>query len=104
IRNEAALTPEGPAKTAKLLEAARLGSSRLRNPQLHLELWTEVIAHEPGNDEALAALTTLHENAKDWSALTAVLEKQVNTAKNGEIKRRLLGKLAMLYGERLGND
>jgi tetratricopeptide (TPR) repeat protein len=104
MRREASALPEGGARAQKFLEIAKLATERVKKPETCIELWNEVIASDPENAEALAALAGLHERAKDWQALAVVLQKQVDTTFDAKAKEALLGKLGALYGERLNDD
>jgi golgin subfamily B member 1 len=104
MRREAAAMPEGSARGAKFLEIAKLATERVKKPEICIDLWNEVIANDPENQEALNALAGLHERAKDWQALGVVLQKQVDITFDPKAKEALLGKLGALYGERLNDD
>jgi golgin subfamily B member 1 len=103
-RREADRMDAGPAKSARLLEIAKLATERVKKPDVCIELWREVIASEPENAEALANLAGLYERAKDFTALASVLEKQADVTFDTAQRILILGKLAMLYGDRLNND
>ncbi len=104
MKREAQSLPEGATRGAKFLEVAKLATERVKKPEVCIDLWNEVIANDPENAEALNALSGLHERAKDWSALAAVLQKQVDSTFDAKAKENLLGKLGALYGERLNDD
>src|SRR5262245_9280508 len=104
MKREASVMPEGSARGAKFLEIAKLATERVKKPEVCIDLWNEVIANDPENNEALNALAGLHERAKDFPALASVLQKQVDITFDVKAKEVLLGKLGALYGERLNND
>ena len=104
MRREAGQLPEGAERAFKYLEIAKLATERVKKPEVCIELWNEVIENDPENTEALNALSALHERAKDWEALAAVLQRQVEFTFDSASKQNLLGKLGQLYGERLNND
>ena len=81
-----------------------IATERVKKPEVCIDLWNEVITNDPENAEALNALSGLHERAKDWAALAAVLQKQVDSTFDAKAKEVLLGKLGALYGERLNDD
>jgi golgin subfamily B member 1 len=103
MKREASVMPEGPSRSAKFLEVARLATERVKKPEVCTDLWNEVISNDPENAEALNALAGLHERAKDWTALAEVLEKQVYISDQTQ-QQALLAKLGALYGERLNDD
>jgi tetratricopeptide (TPR) repeat protein len=104
MKKEAQALPEGGARGAKFLEVAKLATERVKKPEVCIDLWNEVIANDPENAEALNALAGLHERAKDFTALAAVLQKQVDSTFDAKAKEVLLGKLGALFGERLNDD
>ncbi|APR78089.1 TPR domain protein [Minicystis rosea] len=104
MKREAGNMPEGAARGLKFLEIAKLATERVKKPEICIDLWNEVIANDPENQEALNALAGLHERAKDFQALAVVLQKQVDITFDDKAKEVLLGKLGALYGERLNDD
>jgi tetratricopeptide (TPR) repeat protein len=103
-RREAERLPTGPLRAAKYLEIAKLATERVKKPDVCIELWQEVLSSAPANPEALNALALLYERAKDFGALTAVLEKQAEITFDDTAKIQILTKLGTIYGERLNND
>ncbi len=103
-KRQAGLMPPGPARADRFLEIAKLATERVKKPEVCIELWDEVLNDDPENNEALNALSGLHERAKDWDKLAVVLQKQVEVTADFKAKEALLGKLGALYGERLNND
>jgi tetratricopeptide (TPR) repeat protein len=104
LKREAQGMPAGAARGDKFLEIAKLATERVKKPEVCIELWDEVLANDPENDEALTALAGLHERAKDWRALAGVLEKQADATIDDANKQALLAKLGQLYGDRLEDD
>jgi tetratricopeptide (TPR) repeat protein len=76
----------------------------VKKPEVCIELWQEVLSSDPSNAEALSALALLYERAKDFGALTAVLEKQAEITFDAPAKIQILTKLGTMYGDRLNND
>lgn len=103
-KRQAGLMPPGPARADRFLEIAKLATERVKKPEVCIELWDEVLNDDPENNEALNALSGLHERAKDFDKLAVVLQKQVEVTADFKAKETLLGKLGALYGERLNND
>lgn len=91
-------------RTERYLEMARLSSERLRKPELSIELWREVLAERPSDPEALAALGTLYEKARDWEPLAEVLEARVEQVPDEAELKQLLQKLGMIHADKLKND
>jgi tetratricopeptide (TPR) repeat protein len=103
-RREAERLAPGPERANKFLEIAKLATERVKKPEVCIELWQEVLASDPANAEALSALSVLYERAKDFAALTAVLEKQAEITFDALAKIQILTKLGTMYGDRLNND
>ncbi|HMY21754.1 MAG TPA: hypothetical protein PKA58_35770, partial [Polyangium sp.] len=103
-KRQAGLMDPGPARADRFLEIAKIATERVKKPEVCIELWDEVLKDDPENNEALNALSGLHERAKDWDKLAVVLQKQVEVTADFKAKEALLGKLGALYGERLNND
>ncbi len=104
MKREAGALATGAIRGAKFLEIAKLATERVKKPEVCVDLWNEVIANDAENGEALAALAGLHERARDWHALAAVLEKEVEVTFDGTAKQNVYAKLGQLYGERLNDD
>ena len=103
-RKEANTLPDGPGKTARYLEMARLANERVKKPELNIELWQTVLEADAENPEALGALAGLFERQKDFAALVGILEKQVQVTFDAKEKIALLAKLGAYYGDRLNDD
>jgi golgin subfamily B member 1 len=103
-RREADRLSAGPARAAKFLEIAKLATERVKKPEVCIELWQEVLQSDATNTEALSALGQLYERAKDFEALTSVLEKQAEVTFDAPAKIQILTKLGTIYGDRLNND
>jgi tetratricopeptide (TPR) repeat protein len=103
-RREAERLSAGPARAAKFLEIAKLATERVKKPEVCIELWQEVLSSDASNAEALSALGLLYERAKDFQALTTVLEKQAEITFDAPAKIQILTKLGTMYGDRLNND
>ncbi|MEI7893108.1 MAG: tetratricopeptide repeat protein, partial [Myxococcales bacterium] len=103
-RREAVRLVRGPARATKFLEIAKLATERVRKPEICSELWNEVLASDDSNVDAIMALASIHERAKDYVSFASVLEKQVGITVDAPAKIQLLAKLGALYGDRLAND
>ncbi|HEX9297066.1 MAG TPA: tetratricopeptide repeat protein [Polyangiaceae bacterium] len=103
-RRSAERLAPGPERSARLLDIARLATERVKKPDVCIDLWREVLESDPDNVEALGNLGGLYERAKDYSALATVLEKQSELTYDPAQRTQILGKLAVIYGDRLNND
>jgi tetratricopeptide (TPR) repeat protein len=104
MKHEATALAAGALRGEKFLEIAKLATDKVKKPDVCIELWDEVLANDSENAEALSALASLHERAKDYAALARILEKQVETIFEPKILETLLSKLGQLYGDRLDDD
>ena len=103
-RREAEGLPAGSERAQKFLEMAKLATERVKKPDVCIELWSEVIASDEGNPEALSALSVLYERSKEFDKLAAILEKQAEITYDSGQKIQILNKLGTIYGDRLNND
>ncbi|MEM9188384.1 MAG: tetratricopeptide repeat protein [Myxococcota bacterium] len=88
----------------RYVEMAELATQRLRKPDICIELWNLVLEADPENPDALAALVQLHERARNWEPLAAVLEKRVDALTEDKELKQQLQKLGMIYADKLGDD
>lgn len=103
-RIEAGRASTARERTALYLAMAKLATERIRKPEACIPLWQEVVASDPDNEEALTALSTLYEHARNYDRLAEVLEKQVEATGDPKKKVVILTKLGQLYGDKLQND
>lgn len=77
LRSRRAETLQGAAKLAACKEVARLASDRLARPELAVQLWEAVLALEPNDGEAHAALFAAAKRASRpslWARLSGWLK------------------------------
>lgn len=86
------------------VEIAQLATTRLRKPEICIDLWRQVLESDPDNFQAIEALSGLYERARDWAPLAEVLEKRSALATDRTERITLLQKLGMIYAEKLAND
>ena len=103
-RREAERMADPAQRAAAFVQMAKLATERVKKPDICIELWSEVLAVEPEHPEALASLAFLYERTKDYESLARILEKQAEITYEVSQKVQTLSKLALLYGDRLGND
>lgn len=103
-RREAERLEPGPERASIFLDMAKLATERVRKPDVCIDLWKEVLASEPEQPDAIGSLAFLYERTKDYEALAQILEKQAEITYEVPQKLQTLSKLAVLYGDRLGND
>ncbi len=88
----------------RLVEIAQLATTRLRKPEICIDLWRRVLQSDPDNVEAIEALSSLYERAREWEPLADVLEKRSEFVTEQKEIVTLLQKLGMIYSEKLSND
>ena len=86
---------------AALIDLATLTTERVRQLDVPVRLWRQVLETEGDHPEALAALEDLYERSKSWEELSAILERRASATK--EPDPSLSERLALLYGTKL-ND
>ncbi|PIE17900.1 MAG: hypothetical protein CSA65_07020 [Proteobacteria bacterium] len=91
-------------RAAAYLEVAELASTKVKRPQISMELWGKVAELDPNNLEALSHLETLYERAKDWEQLADVCQRQVELTDDIEHKKQTLQKLGVLYSDKAVDD
>jgi tetratricopeptide (TPR) repeat protein len=90
-------------RLARLKELAATASERIARPETGIELWSRVLAEEPDNLEAAAALEGLYEKSKDYAKLVEILTLQQQRETNKARKTAVLEKKALTLGLRLGD-
>jgi golgin subfamily B member 1 len=94
------LADEG-SRQLRRIEVAKLASEKLKKPVVSIDLWKQVLAGDPENQEALGELEKLYEREKAWAELGDVLQKQVAVAGDPTKRSALLVKLGILYTEKV---
>ncbi len=89
-----ALTQEPRERVARGLEIGWLCRERLADPGKAVRAFERVLEIDPEEPDALAALASLHTEAKDGERLIAVDEKLLALAKDPEERRRLMFEMA----------
>lgn len=84
----------------RLREAADIAATRMRDQDLANELWNEVLAEDPNDVAALAALEQLYDRSKDYPALADVLARRVGFIEDKKERGQALLKLGQLYSDR----
>ncbi len=97
------LAPDPARKIARGLEIGLLCRDRLNDPTRALQAFDRVLALDPGLDEALAAVADLHARVGDWKAHLRALEKRLPLADSAAERRQLIGKIATVTAEKLGD-
>ncbi len=87
----------------RYVEIAQLATEKLRKPEICIDLWQKVVEVDPTQPEALSALASLYERAREWKPLADVLEKQSEQLDGDDLKQ-LLAKLGMIYADKLSDD
>jgi golgin subfamily B member 1 len=85
------------------VEIAQIATTRLRKPEVCIELWQRVLKSDETNAEAIEALSGLYERAREWGPLADVLEKRSEFITDQKDLASLLQKLGMIYSEKVLN-
>ena len=97
------LAAEPSAKIVRALEIGVVCRDRLGDSARALQAYERVLSIDPHHDEALAAAADLHERLGDWKAAVRVLERRLGLLEDVRARRALLGRLAGLTAEKLGD-
>ncbi|HUJ61993.1 MAG TPA: hypothetical protein VLX92_25985, partial [Kofleriaceae bacterium] len=93
-------------RVALLAELASYYDTQLGDAPRAIAAYRRLIEIDPSSPStvrrAAAALARLHEDAKDWAALRAVMRKQAEHADDAAERRALLARVAALEEEQLG--
>ena len=103
MRSECALL-DAPYQPLRRLELARLATERLRKPNICIDLWQDVLATDGTNAEAVNALASLYERAREWAPLSEMLEKKLEQSADRAETVQILQKLGTIYGDQLNDD
>lgn len=101
---EARALDEGPEQAEAYKQVAVLATERIKKPELCIDLWNLVLASDPEDADALAALVALYERSRDYEKLAAALEKLQNVTYDEGQRVELLNKLGQILGDRLKDD
>jgi tetratricopeptide (TPR) repeat protein len=83
------------------VEVAKLATEKLKKPTVCIDLWQKVLAEREDDPDALAELEKLYEREKMWRELASVLARQSSLTSDNTKRGALLGKLAILFTEKL---
>ena len=91
----------------RMLEVAakigRVQGEYLMQTDAAIEAWQQVLALDPGNMEALAALEELYTQEARWQEAVAVLEKKVRALEDADAKIEVLLQIATLWEDQIGD-
>ncbi len=83
--------------------AAGIFEQKLEAPDRAFRAYERVLSARPDDDRAAQALVPIYEKEEKWSRLPALYEVLLGHSKDDEASRVLLGKLAKVTGEHLGD-
>ncbi len=87
-----------------MLEIAKLGTERLRKPEVCIDLWQQVLVYDEENPDALTNLAQMYERSRDFAKLATVLEKLTEQISDQNELKNQLQKLGMIYADKVGDD
>lgn len=91
------------ARVRYLARQAELAGGPLEDPDSAIVLWQKVLADAPARFDARQALESLYERTGRWTELAALLEGQLDTARDDAELMRLQRQLGLIKGTRLGS-
>ncbi len=90
------------ARHAAVIELASLATDRVRQLEVPIRLWRQVLEADGDHPEALEALEDLYERAKSYGELVTILERRFDAA--AEVDPALAERLALLYASKLDDS
>ncbi|MCA9664794.1 MAG: tetratricopeptide repeat protein, partial [Myxococcales bacterium] len=103
-QREIELLDDDEDRAARFLEVAQLASSKLKRPQVSMDLWQRVLDFDSNNLQALEELEKLYERAKEWDKLAEVCERQVELMDDAGRQSQVLQKLGLLFSDKAQDD
>ena len=86
------------------LQVGKWYTERLGHPEYATAIYGKILQLDPDNIEALSAVADLYKAAGQWDNYIHYLKIQVEKAKSGETKKKILIKLGRAYHEELGRS
>ncbi|MCA9537317.1 MAG: tetratricopeptide repeat protein [Myxococcales bacterium] len=83
-------------------QLGRLYHQVLESPADAIQAWTQLLAHQPYDPEAIDALEELYSANEDWAACVAILERKVEITEDAYEKVSILFRVAEMYEQQLG--
>ena len=97
------LQAPGADRGSLLSSIARTLGEKLNDAGRAADAWEKVLVETPDSAEAMAALTRIHENAKDWDKALALIDRRVERAKDKEGKARALYESGRIAADHKGD-
>ena len=94
-------TRDTQKRIGAMRQAAGLASDKLADPQIAARLYHRMVALDPHDGEALAALEKHYEKAGEWAKLIDVLRMRLEVAPEGEQHLVLVRRIAQISEEKL---
>lgn len=87
------------------VEIAELAEAQ-NNPEKAIEAWKQHLRHEPGSQQARAALARLYRRTEKWNALLDLMKDEIERLPEADVAGRVerLFEIADIYRERLRLD
>ncbi len=102
LRRKADLVVDAVDRVAVRTRIATVWEEMLANPEEAISAWSDVLADNPDNLQALRALDRLYLAQGEFRALADNLQKQLELATDATQQVELLGRLGLLREQRLG--
>ncbi|MEM9069478.1 MAG: tetratricopeptide repeat protein [Myxococcota bacterium] len=84
-----------------LAKMARLASDQLGDHEQAIGLWKRVLDLRGEDPEALNALGNIFAEQQNWAELVEILEREVNTAEDDQLRVRIFADLGRIWYEKL---
>lgn len=90
-----------PDVIATKIRLAKIKETELQDPRAAIEVYEEILDHDPGHGESLHALERLFRQLGMWDPLREILERQLQSVTNPVSRTTLYVRLAKLYEHEL---
>ncbi len=103
LRVQVELEEDGDARRAIWARLGDIHENALDDPSGAIAAWRARAEDDPGDEQALAALDRLYGRTEQWDALATVLRSRERASTDGDQRKELMTRLALVLAERL-ND
>jgi hypothetical protein len=87
-------------KVAALQEMVSIYRNHLRLDVMVINTYNDILALDPGNDDALTSLAQVYESMNRWNDLIDILGRQAETCADLNQRKALLRRIAQLWVDR----
>ncbi len=104
LRSRAEVTHSPEEKVELFARMANLAEEMLERPLDAIDLWNEVLKHEPTDRDALGELQRLYLQEERWDDMVSVLEQEVRLTDEPHEQLELYDALGTIWQDKLDNE